>query len=66
MIPPGRLHLLAQQLITYLLTGVDPFYTLLMIGDDSEAKQDYGCSQPSQYRLTIYRYAIIISFSKYR
>ena len=25
-----------------------------------------GGDQPSQYRLTIYRYAIIVSFSKYR
>ena len=27
---------------------------------------DVGCDQPSEYRLTIYRYAIIVSFSKYR
>ena len=26
----------------------------------------YVQDQPSQYRLTIYRYAIIVSFSKYR
>ena len=26
----------------------------------------YCCGQPSAYRLTIYRYAIIVSFSKYR
>ena len=34
-------------------------------GTELELK-DLGSNQPSQYRFTIYRYAIIVSFSKYR
>ena len=33
--------------------------------DDDADDDDDDHDQPSEYRLTIYRYAIIVSFSKY-
>ena len=41
------------------------FRTALVTGLENVPKGG-GQEQPSEYRLTIYRYAIIVSFSKYR
>ena len=35
-------------------------------GEENNSNDVIGHDQPSEYRLTIYRYAIIVSFSKYR